>query len=289
MEMCTRCKKRVAAVFITRIEGDKTYNEGICMKCAKELGIKPVSDILEKMGLSDDDIERMENEMDGIMNMPEAVDSEDGDNGKTPPVDFRKLFGQLAGLGQNGKESDDASQKEKRGKGKEKEGKKFLSAYCSDVTAKAREGKLDGIIGRERELERLMQILCRRQKNNPCLIGEPGVGKTAIAEGLAIRIADGNVPYKLKDKEIFLVDLTALVAGTQFRGQFESRILGLLAEVKEHGRAILVIDEIHNIVGTGDAEGSVNAANILKPALSRGEVRVIGATTLNEYRKYIET
>ena len=291
MEMCTRCKKRVAAVFITRIEGDKTFNEGICMKCAKELGIKPVSDILEKMGLSDEDIERMEDEMDGIMNLPDmadSADSSDGDNGKTPPVDFRKLFGQLTGMGQNAQNSDDSAPKEKRGKGKEEKGKKFLSAYCSDVTAKAREGKLDGIIGRERELERLMQILCRRQKNNPCLIGEPGVGKTAIAEALAQRIVEGRVPYKLSGKEVHMLDLTALVAGTQFRGQFETRMKGLIDEVKTLGNIILVIDEVHSIVGAGDSEGSMNAANILKPALSRGEIQVIGATTLAEYRKYIE-
>ena len=292
MEMCTRCKKRVAAVFITRIEGDKTFNEGICMKCAKELGIKPVSDILEKMGLSDEDIERMEDEMDGIMNLNAMDDSSDvtGDNGKTPPVDFRKLFGPLANLAQNGATADggEGSPKEKRGKGKEKEGKKFLSAYCSDVTAKAREGKLDGIIGRERELERLMQILCRRQKNNPCLIGEPGVGKTAIAEALAMRIVEGRVPFKLEGKEVHMLDLTALVAGTQFRGQFETRMKGLIDEVKALGNIILVIDEVHSIVGAGDSEGSMNAANILKPALSRGEIQVIGATTLTEYRKYIE-
>ena len=291
MEMCTRCKKRVAAVFITRIEGDKTFNEGICMKCAKELGIKPVSDILEKMGLSDEDIERMEDEMDGIMNLPDALDttdSPDGDNGKTPPVDFRKIFGQLANLGQGAEGGDESTTKEKRGKGKEKEGRKFLSAYCADVTAKAREGKLDGIIGRERELERLMQILCRRQKNNPCLIGEPGVGKTAIAEALAMRIVEGRVPYKLEGKEVHMLDLTALVAGTQFRGQFETRMKGLIDEVKALGNIILVIDEVHSIVGAGDSEGSMNAANILKPALSRGEIQVIGATTLTEYRKYIE-
>ena len=290
MEMCTRCKKRVAAVFITRIEGDKTFNEGICMKCAKELGIKPVSDILEKMGLSDEDIERMEDEMDGIMNLPDMVEPADGDgdNGKTPPVDFRKLFGHLANLGQNAGESDTGTPKEKHKKGKEQEGKKFLSAYCSDVTAKAREGKLDGIIGRERELERLMQILCRRQKNNPCLIGEPGVGKTAIAEALAQRIVEGRVPYKLEGKEVHMLDLTALVAGTQFRGQFETRMKGLIDEVKALGNIILVIDEVHSIVGAGDSEGSMNAANILKPALSRGEIQVIGATTLTEYRKYIE-
>ena len=293
MEMCTRCKKRVAVVFITRIEGDRTYNEGICMKCAKELGIKPVSDILEKMGLSDDDIERMEDEMDGIMNLPDMAASDDqsvqeGDNGKTPPIDFRRLFGPLMNMGQNPAAQGDAPGAKKAKGEKNHPQKKFLSQYCSDVTAKAREGKLDGIVGRDRELERLMQILCRRQKNNPCLIGEPGVGKTAIAEALAQRIVEGRVPYKLANKEVHLLDLTSLVAGTQFRGQFETRMKGLIEEVKTLGNVILVIDEVHSIVGAGDSEGSMNAANILKPALSRGELQVIGATTLAEYRKYIE-
>ena len=275
-------------MFITRIEGDKTFNEGICMKCAKELGIKPVSDVLEKMGLTDHDIETMEDEMSGMMAMPDMPE-ETGDNGKTPPVDFRKLFGSLGAFGQNaGGDGDAPTPKDKEKKGKEKAGRKFLSAYCSDVTAKAREGKLDGIIGRDRELERLMQILCRRQKNNPCLIGEPGVGKTAIAEALAQRIVEGRVPYKLEGKEVHMLDLTALVAGTQFRGQFETRMKGLIDEVKALGNVILVIDEVHSIVGAGDSEGSMNAANILKPALSRGEIQVIGATTLTEYRKYIE-
>ena len=275
-------------MFITRIEGDKTFNEGICMKCAKELGIKPVSDVLEKMGLTDHDIETMEDEMSGMMAMPDMPE-ETGDNGKTPPVDFRKLFGSLGSFGQNaGGDGDAPTPKDKEKKGKEKAGRKFLSAYCSDVTAKAREGKLDGIIGRDRELERLMQILCRRQKNNPCLIGEPGVGKTAIAEALAQRIVEGRVPYKLEGKEVHMLDLTALVAGTQFRGQFETRMKGLIDEVKALGNVILVIDEVHSIVGAGDSEGSMNAANILKPALSRGEIQVIGATTLTEYRKYIE-
>ncbi|MBR6768942.1 MAG: ATP-dependent Clp protease ATP-binding subunit [Clostridia bacterium] len=295
MEMCTRCKKRVAVVFITRIEGDRTYNEGICMKCAKELGIKPVSDVLEKMGLSDDDIERMEDEMDGIMNLPEVASSDDqsvqeGDNGngKTPPIDFRRLFGPLMNMGQNPAGAGEAPGAKKPKGEKNHPQKKFLSLYCSDITAKAREGKLDGIVGRDRELERLMQILCRRQKNNPCLIGEPGVGKTAIAEALAQRIVEGRVPYKLSNKEVHLLDLTALVAGTQFRGQFETRMKGLIEEVKTLGNVILVIDEVHSIVGAGDSEGSMNAANILKPALSRGELQVIGATTLAEYRKYIE-
>ena len=266
------------------------------MKCAKELGIKPVSDVLEKMGLSDDDIERMEDEMDGIMNLPEVSPSDDqsvqaGDNGngKTPPIDFRRLFGPLMNMGQNPAAAGGEAPGAKKAKGdKNHPQKKFLSMYCSDITAKAREGKLDGIVGRDRELERLMQILCRRQKNNPCLIGEPGVGKTAIAEALAQRIVEGRVPYKLSNKEVHLLDLTALVAGTQFRGQFETRMKGLIEEVKTLGNVILVIDEVHSIVGAGDSEGSMNAANILKPALSRGELQVIGATTLAEYRKYIE-
>jgi len=261
------------------------------MKCAKELGIKPVSDVLEKMGLTDDDIENMEDEVGTMMQMPDMPVNPDGDpNGKTPPLDFKRLFGDMLRMNpqnpQGGEGQDAPSDKEK--KTKEKKGKKFLSAYCSDVTEKAREGKIDGIIGRDRELERLMQILCRRQKNNPCLIGEPGVGKTAIAEALAQRIVEGRVPYKLEGKEVHMLDLTALVAGTQFRGQFETRMKGLIDEVKALGNVILVIDEVHSIVGAGDSEGSMNAANILKPALSRGEIQVIGATTLTEYRKYIE-
>jgi len=234
--------------------------------------------------------------MDGIMNLPEVSPSDDqsvqaGDNGngKTPPIDFRRLFGPLMNMGQNPAAAGGEVPGAKKAKGdKNHPQKKFLSMYCSDITAKAREGKLDGIVGRDRELERLMQILCRRQKNNPCLIGEPGVGKTAIAEALAQRIVEGRVPYKLSNKEVHLLDLTALVAGTQFRGQFETRMKGLIEEVKTLGNVILVIDEVHSIVGAGDSEGSMNAANILKPALSRGELQVIGATTLAEYRKYIE-
>ena len=310
MEMCARCKKRVAVVFITRLEGDKTINEGICIKCAKELGIKPVNDILQNMGLSDEDLDRMDMELDDMLDASEDNPGEDGEGdnslpepadgsqpmGKTPPLDLGRLFGNLGvgnvfgrlggvdprfapGQGQTS---------EKGGKGKAAKGRKFLGMYCTDLTARARDGKLDRIVGRERELARMMQILCRRQKNNPCLIGEPGVGKTAIAEALAERIAEGNVPVRLKNKEIHLVDLTALVAGTQFRGQFESRIKGLIEETKALGNIILVIDEVHSIVGAGDSEGSMNAANILKPALSRGEIQLIGATTLAEYRKYIE-
>ncbi len=288
MEMCARCKKRVAVIFISRIDGNKSVNEGICIKCAKELGIKPVNDIIKNMGLSDEDLDRMDGEMENLMEiMPSESDElEESPQGKTPPIDFRKLFGSM---GLPGMPSAEGEAPRKSGKaGKAPKGKKFLSQYCTDLTADARAGKLDRIVGRERELARMMQILCRRQKNNPCLIGEPGVGKTAIAEALAQKIASGEAPYKLQNKEVHLVDLTSLVAGTQFRGQFESRIKGLIEEVKALGNIILVIDEVHSIVGAGDAEGSMNAANILKPALSRGEIQLIGATTLAEYRKYIE-
>ena len=292
MLMCARCHERVAVVYITRIENNQTINEGVCLKCAKELGIKPVNDMIEKMGLSDEDMEKIDNE--GMLSMLAPTDDseDDEDCGRAPAIDFRKLFSNmLSDLPQ--KEGDPAKQdgQQKAGaapKQIKQKGRRSLDQYCLDLTKRAREGKLDNIIGRDRELGRMIQILCRRQKNNPCLIGEPGVGKTAIAEALALRIAAGNVPYKLKNKEIHLVDLTALVAGTQFRGQFESRMKGLIAEVKSLGNIILVIDEVHSIVGAGDAEGSMNAANILKPALSRGEIQVIGATTLTEYRKYIE-
>ena len=290
MEMCARCHKRVAVVFITRLENGETKNEGICLKCARELGIKPIDDILKKMGITNEEFDQMADSAEDFMQG--MVPSEDGENpedGGAPAVDFGKLMresglgGQAAG--QNAGQNAGAAQKAPDGKAAKR---KFLDAYCTSLTGKARRGELDTIIGRERELARVIQILCRRQKNNPCLIGEPGVGKTAIAEALAQKIAAGDVPYRLKGSEVYLVDLTALVAGTQFRGQFESRILGLIREVKEAGNIILVIDEVHNIVGAGDAEGSLNAANILKPALSRGEIQVIGATTLNEYRKYIE-
>ncbi len=303
MVMCSNCHKRVAVIFVTKVENGEKTSQGLCVKCAKDLGLpieNMLGDIYNKMGISPEQMENMENELAEMM--PE------GEDGGAPAIDFPKLFKDsglmdtFKAVAENIPASPDGSsnivpvQRNNGEKGKKEANKgknqpktyKFLTTYCKNLTQSAREGKLDRIVGRDRETDRVIQTLCRRQKNNPCLIGEPGVGKTAIAEGLAIRIADGNVPYKLKDKELFLVDLTALVAGTQFRGQFESRILGLLAEVKEHGRAILVIDEVHNIVGTGDAEGSVNAANILKPALSRGEIRIIGATTLNEYRKYIE-
>ncbi len=287
MEMCARCRKRVAVVFITRLENGESKNEGICLKCAKELGIKPLDDILKKMGISEEDFERMSEDADEFMQG--MIPSEDGEDtsvedGRAPAIDFGKILRE-SGLGGQGANPKGAKEK---GKAKEEQKRKFLDTYCQNITQRARDGLLDKIVGRERETARVIQILCRRQKNNPCLIGEPGVGKTAIAEGLAQRIASGDVPYKLKGCELYLVDLTALVAGTQFRGQFESRILGLIREVKEAGNIILVIDEVHNIVGAGDAEGSMNAANILKPALSRGEIRVIGATTLKEYRKHIE-
>ena len=286
MEMCARCKKRVAVIFISRMEGDKTTNEGICIKCAKELGIGPINNILGNMGITDEDIDRMDMEMEGIIGA-ESDDISD-DMGKTPPINFAKLFGSLGNLGAKNDGGENSAKGQKKGKNP-KNTTQFLDTYCTDITARAREGKLDRVIGRDSEMERMMQILCRRQKNNPCLIGEPGVGKTAIAEALAQLIADGKAPRKLADKEIRVVDLTALVAGTQFRGQFESRIKGLIEEVKTRGNVILVIDEVHSIVGAGDSEGSMSAANILKPALSRGDAQIIGATTLAEYRKYIES
>ena len=292
MEMCSRCHKRVAVVFITKIENNETKNEGICLKCAKELGIKPVNDMLEKMGISESDFDDITADMEGFMGGLIPNDDSDEEGG-APAIDLPKIFSE-SGLGgfadmsqeQKGKKKNSKNAQQKDNEQDNK--KKYLTTYCHNLTEDARKGKLDNIIGREKELARVIQILLRRQKNNPCLIGEPGVGKTAIAEALAQRIASGNVPYKLKDCEIYLVDLTALVAGTQFRGQFESRILGLLNEVKREGNIILVIDEVHNIVGAGDSEGSMNAANIMKPALSRGEIQVIGATTLKEYRKHIE-
>ncbi len=284
----------MAVVFISHIVDGKQVNEGICIKCAKELGIAPVNDIISKMGIGEEELERMEMEMEDMMSEgEEGAESTEVTDSRTPPIDFRKIFGGMmggmpnGGAAPNGAAPNGAAPKGKKGAPKAPE-KKFLGMYCMDLTERARQGKLDNIIGRDRELARLIQILCRRQKNNPCLIGEPGVGKTAIAEALAQRIASGQVPYKLKDKEVHLVDMTALVAGTQFRGQFESRMKGLINEVKALGNIILVIDEVHSIVGAGDSEGSMNAANILKPALSRGEVQVIGATTLAEYRKYIE-
>ncbi len=295
MTMCSKCHKRVAVVFMTRLENGEKTTKGFCIKCAKEFGV-PVDNIvgnmIDQLGISPEQLENAENDlasMLGDVQLPSECD--DNEEGGAPAIDLPKIFRDAGLTPPVGNEANGASKEKKsndKKKAKEEKKLKFLTTYCRNLTQFARDGKLDNIIGREKELARVIQILCRRQKNNPCLIGEPGVGKTAIAEALAIRIASGNVPYKLKGKEIYLVDMTALVAGTQFRGQFESRILGLLAEVHAVGNAILVIDEVHNIVGTGDAEGSVNAANILKPALSRGEVQVIGATTLTEYRKYIE-
>lgn len=291
MQMCSRCHKRVAVVFITHMVDGKMTNDGLCMKCARELGIKPVNDIIEKMGISDEEIDNMSQEVEDLINSAsedEPSDAGDESEGRAPSVDFGKIFGQMKFPGAQGDAPKGKQGKGKGAKGEKDDARKFINMYCMDLTERARKGKLDRIVGRDRELSRLMQILCRRQKNNPCLIGEPGVGKTAIAEALAQKIVAGEVPYRLKNKEVMLLDLTALVAGTQFRGQFESRIKGLIAEVKALGNIILVIDEVHSIVGAGDAEGSMNAANILKPALSRGDVQIIGATTLTEYRKYIE-
>ena len=305
--LCSRCKKNVAVIFITRIENGESHNEGLCLRCARELHIKPVDEMMEKLGISDADLDNLTGdvaEMLGSMGMlggdgaadadsDAADDDTDEDDGKTAPFPFlNRLFNQNP---PPAADSDSAAASEppradgaadKRGAAPRK--LKFLNNYCIDLTQRARDGKLDAMVGRAEELERVIQILNRRQKNNPCLIGEPGVGKTAIAEGLAQRIAEGNVPYKLRDKQVYLLDLTALVAGTQFRGQFESRMKGLIEEIRRVGNIILVIDEVHNIVGAGDAEGSMNAANILKPALSRGEIQVIGATTFAEYRKHIE-
>ena len=293
--LCARCKKNVAVIFITKIENGVSTNEGLCLKCAKELNIKPVDDIMKKMGISDEDLDSLSNEMMEALGGAEdlmPVDDTDADeeDGKTATFPFlNKLFS--AQGGQNPAPAPEDQPRSGRAEaGRDREGKKhkFLDNYCINLTKRAQEGKLDRMIGRETETERVIQILNRRQKNNPCLIGEPGVGKTAIAEGLAQRSAAGQVPYKLKNKEVYLLDLTSLVAGTQFRGQFESRMKGLIEEIRKQGNIILVIDEVHNLVGAGDADGSMNAANILKPALSRGEIQVIGATTFNEYRKHIE-
>ena len=280
-KMCSRCKTRVAVVFVTKVEGDKTINEGLCIKCARELGVKPINDIISKMGINEEELDAMMEEMSGLIPMD---DDGDGDEGRAPAINFGSLFPGMGQPMQGGKPEEGGEKKES----KKDNSRKFLTQFCQNLTEKAKEGKIDNIVGRETELLRVMQILCRRQKNNPCLIGEPGVGKTAVAEALASRIVSGNVPYKLKDKEVYLVDMTAMVAGTQFRGQFENRMKGLIEEVKKLGNIILVIDEVHSIVAAGDAEGGMNAANILKPALSRGEIQVIGATTLAEYRKYIE-
>ena len=277
----------MAVVFVSRMEGDKTYNEGLCLQCAKELGIKPVEDLMTKMGITGDELDALNEQ---LMN-PEEMDDESFEMGGAAPLPFlNSIFG--GAPSEEGGEAAGKGTEQKKGGAKQQKGKaperKFLNLYCEDLTAKARRGGFDPIVGRNREIDRVIQILCRRTKNNPCLIGEPGVSKTAIAEGIAQRIAAGNVAAKLADKELWLLDLTALVAGTQFRGQFESRVKGLVDEVKREGNIILFIDELHNLVGTGEAEGSMNAANILKPALSRGEIQVIGATTFSEYRQHIE-
>ncbi len=289
-KMCTKCKKNIAVVFITKIEGGVTMNEGYCLKCARGLGIPQIDQAVKQMGFSEDDLDNLSDEMSSMFGQIDQGDHDDDDMDSqtaTFPM-LNQLFGSAGNMPAKPQEPAPREEApEEPGKKKNKK-HKFLDAYCMDLTGRAREGKLDKVIGRDMETERVIQILNRRQKNNPCLIGEPGVGKTAIAEGLAQRIAAGEVPYKLRDKEVFLLDLTALVAGTQFRGQFESRMKSLIAEVKACGNIILVIDEVHNLVGAGDAEGSMNAANILKPALSRGELQVIGATTFNEYRKHIE-
>lgn len=306
MIMCSKCKKRPAVVFITSMHGNEKKNEGLCLTCAKEMNIPQVAEYMERLGITDDEIDQLSEQM---MGMLDGDSFEMGGSGLMP--DFLSNMGNVlnkafetSGIAdesnmpvEHPEKSDKPDSKEKEKKGlfgfggkKEKKPKelKFLNSYCTNLSQKAAEGKLDAIIGRDKEIARVVQILSRRTKNNPCLIGEPGVGKTAIAEGIAQRINEGKVPFNLSDKKIYLLDLTALVAGTQFRGQFESRVKGLVDEVKREGNIILFIDEVHNLVGAGDSEGSMNAANILKPALSRGEVQVIGATTFGEYRKYIE-
>ena len=285
--MCSRCKKRVAVVYMTRMEGDKTINEGLCLQCAKELGIKPINDLVEKMGLSEDDMAQMD---DQLMEMMNPDGDENFEMGGAQPFPFlQNFFGGGQPLSTGGVQDDASTRNRDKKDKKEKEKKrKYLDQYTENLTKKAADGKVDLIVGRDSEIQRVIQILNRRTKNNACLIGEPGVGKTAIAEGIAQRIVQGSVPPKMLDKELHLLDLTGLIAGTQFRGQFESRMKGLVEEVRDAGNIILFIDEVHNLVGAGDSEGSMNAANILKPALSRGEIQVIGATTFEEYRKYIE-
>lgn len=299
-QMCVRCGKRPAVVFVQKMEGDEVTPEGYCIQCAKELNIGPIRQMIDKLGLSDEDLETASEQMSQFMenmqdfdfgDLGEMFNPDNADGAQTMP--FADMFGGMMGANDDS-DTEEKDSKGKKGRGKKRskrsqdDSRKFLNSYCTNLTKKAKDGKIDKIIGRETEIDRTVQILCRRTKNNPCLIGEPGVGKTAIAEGLAIKIAKGEVPARLADKEIYLLDLTALVAGTQFRGQFEGRIKGLVDEVKHEGNIILFIDEVHNLVGTGDSEGTMNAANILKPALSRGEIQVIGATTFNEYRKYIE-
>ena len=294
--LCSKCKKNVAVVFISRMnEKNEMVNEGLCLQCAAKLGLPQVEDMMKRMGITPEDLENINSEMmqafggaEEMSDLPEGGEEDDDEeSGKTATFPFlNRLFGNNNQPAPQPQQPADNGQ-QPAGRKTEKK-RKFLDNYCINLSQRAREGKLDAVIGREQEIERVVQILNRRQKNNPCLIGEPGVGKTAIAEGLAQRIVAGDVPFKLRDKEVYLLDLTALVAGTQFRGQFESRMKGLIEEIRKAGNVILVIDEVHNIVGAGDAEGSMNAANILKPALSRGEIQVIGATTFNEYRKHIE-
>ncbi|WP_071428206.1 ATP-dependent Clp protease ATP-binding subunit [Merdimmobilis hominis] len=293
--LCSRCKKRMAVIFMSRIENGETINEGLCLQCAKELGIPQVKDLIDKMGITDDDIESMNDQMLEMMQNgdfggmnPEGGEEEDGfEMGGAQPFPFMQGFFGGSDLPEKVPQKE-KSAKEPTGRPKKEKKYKYLDNYCENLTRRAREGGIDNIVGREQEIYRVMQILNRRTKNNPCLIGEPGVGKTAVAEGIAKRLASGEVPPRLADKELYMLDLTALVAGTQFRGQFESRVKGLVEDLKNAGNVILFIDEVHNLVGAGDAEGSMNAANILKPALSRGEIQVIGATTFNEYRKHIE-
>ena len=299
-QLCSRCKKNIAVVFITRQENGQNVNEGLCLKCAKNLGLPQVDEMMRRMGITDEDLDTISNEMMGAFggaeNLEGLTDADDPDadnedeDGKTATFPFlSRFFGGSPAASDAPAGDSEQTQSPRSNKKSEKGSKhKFLDSYCINLSQRARDGKLDAVVGREEEIERVIQILNRRQKNNPCLIGEPGVGKTAIAEGLAQRIVAGEVPFKLRSKEVYLLDLTALVAGTQFRGQFESRMKGLIEEIRKMGNVILVIDEVHNIVGAGDAEGSMNAANILKPALSRGEIQVIGATTFTEYRKHIE-
>ena len=286
--LCSRCKKRLAVIYMTRLENGQTISEGLCLKCAKELGLKPVDDLMNKMGLSEEDLDKVSDQMMEAMGDLEEGDEDGFEKGGAMPFPFLQNF--FGGLANREKEPEEGAaappRREKAEKGAPKY--KYLENYCENLTRKAREGRMDAIIGREKEIYRVVQILNRRTKNNPCLIGEPGVGKTAIAEGIAQRIVEGRVPAKIAQKEVYMLDLTGLVAGTQFRGQFESRVKGLVEDVKKHGNVILFIDEVHTLVGVGDSEGSMNAANILKPALARGEIQVIGATTFNEYRKNIE-
>ena len=291
--LCSRCKKRQAVVFISTIQGNDKRDEGLCLICAKELGVPQVNDYLEKMGISDEDLEESYKMIFGDVDEESGADADSGaDDDFTPGgagtmMPFFKRFA-ASKDSQTESEKQDLKDDKKHNKKKEEKKRKFLDTYCTNLTAKAKKGEIDRIIGREKEIYRVMQILSRRSKNNPCIIGEPGVGKTAIAEGIAQKLADGDVPFRLQGKELYMLDLTSLVAGTQFRGQFEGRVKALIEEIKTAGNIILFIDEVHNLVGTGDSEGTMNAANILKPALSRGEVQVIGATTFNEYRKYIE-